>query len=265
VWFVDIKNHRLWQFDPATGAMRDWQAPGQIGWVIPASGGTLLAGLQDGLHSFDPDSGAFTHLAHVPGEPEGNRLNDAASHPSGAVYFGSMDDGEEASAGRFYRYLDGAVVPAGPDAICITNGPAISADGTSIYFTDTAGQKIFVATIGADGLPGEARLFADTALHWPEAWPDGPVVDSEGCVWSGLWNGWGVARFSPDGELLSKVDIPAANVTKVAFGGDDLRTVYVTTARKGLSPEELAGQPLAGNLFSFRADVAGVPITPTRL
>jgi xylono-1,5-lactonase len=265
VWFVDIKNHRLWQVDPATGDARHWAAPGQIGWVIPSEQGHLLAGLQDGLHSFDPETGVFTHLAAVPGEPAGNRLNDAAAHPSGAVWFGSMDDAEDAASGRFYRWLDGQITPAGPDGICITNGPAISPDGALIYFTDTGGQKIFVAEIGADGLAGPARLFVDTAAHFPQAWPDGPVVDSEGCVWTGLWNGWGVARFSPQGELLGKVEIPAANVTKLAFGGEDLRQVYVTTARKGLSPEELAGQPLAGHLFTFRADVAGVAPTPTRL
>jgi sugar lactone lactonase YvrE len=101
-------------------------------------------------------------------------------------------------------------------------------------------------------MPGETRLFVDTAARFPDAWPDGPVVDSEGCVWTGLWNGWGVARFSPTGDLLAKVDIPAANVTKVAFGGADLKTVYVTTARKGLSDEDLAKQPQAGNLFVSR-------------
>jgi len=265
VWFVDIKSHRLWQLDPASGATRHWQAPGQIGWVVPSTGSALLAGLQDGLYRFDPDSGAFTHLAAVPGEPAGNRLNDATTHSSGAVYFGSMDDGEEAPSGRFYRWLDGAITPAGPDGICITNGPAASPDGAAIYFTDTLAKTIVVAEIGADGLPGPARLFADTAAHVPDAYPDGPVVDSEGCVWTGLWNGWGVARFSPTGELLAKVDIPASNVTKLAFGGADLRTVYVTTARKGLSEAELAQQPLAGNLFAFRADVAGAPVTPVRL
>jgi sugar lactone lactonase YvrE len=265
VWFVDIKAPRLWQFNPATGATQSWPAPAQIGWVVPSTGATLLAGLQDGLYSFDPESGVFTHLAKVPGEPATNRLNDACTHASGAVYFGSMDDGEDASSGRFYRWLDGAITPAGPDEISITNGPATSPDGAAIYFTDTLGKKIFVAEIGADGMPGEARLFVDTAAHFPEAYPDGPVVDSEGCVWTGLWNGWAVARFSSTGELLGKVDMPVANVTKLAFGGADLRTVYVSTARKGLSQDDLAAQPLAGNLFSFRADVAGVPVTPVRI
>lgn len=265
VWFVDIKSHRLWHFDPATGGTQSWQAPGQIGWVVPSTGTGLLAGLQDGLYSFDPESGAFTHLTQVPGEPATNRLNDACSHPSGAVYFGSMDDGEDAPSGRFYRWIDGAITPAGPDAVSITNGPAVSPDGATIYFTDTLGKKIFVADVGADGLPGAARLFVDTAAHFPEAYPDGPIVDSKGCVWTGLWNGWAVARFSPAGELLETVAMPVANVTKMTLGGADLRTAYVTTARKGLSDEELAAQPLAGNLFAFRVDVAGAPVTPVTL
>lgn len=257
VWFVDIKKHHVWHFDPATGSNSRWQAPDQVGWVVPTEDGRLLAGLKDGLYLFDPQASSFDKLCAVPGEPAHNRLNDGCTHPSGTCYFGSMDDGEEQKTGAFYRFDRGMIDRVGPGEISITNGPAVSADGTKIYMTDTIGKKIMVAQIGADGRPGPGRLFADTAKDFPDAYPDGPVCDAEGYLWTGLWNGWAVARYSPQGMLDRKVAIPTANVTKMTFGGGDLMTVYVTTARKGLDPAVLAAQPLAGSLFSFRSETAG--------
>jgi sugar lactone lactonase YvrE len=257
VWFVDIKRQHLWHFDPATGSNAQAQAPGQIGWALPAEGGRLLCGLQDGLYAFTPETQAFAKLADIPGEPAGNRLNDACTDPSGRVWFGSMDDAEEAASGRFYLFDRGRITPAGPGGISITNGPAVNAEGTRIYFTDTIGQKILVADLLPDGGVGEARAFVDTGAHFPDAYPDGPVVDAEGYVWTGLYAGWHVARFSPTGELVGAVKMPSANATKMCFGGDDLRTAFVTTARKNLDDAALAAQPLAGSLLAFRAPVAG--------
>ena len=259
VWFVDIKKRLLWRYDPATGTSISTQAPDQIGWVVTTTDGRLLAGLKDGLHVFDPGRYTFTKLADVPGEPANNRLNDACSHPDGSVFFGSMDDGAELETGRFYRFRRGMITPVGPDNICITNGPAVGPDGQQIYFTDTAGKKMVVADIAADGEVGPPRLFVDTSIDFPDAYPDGPVVDAEGCVWSGLWNGGAVVRYSPEGRLLRHVPVPASNVTKVAFGGSDLKTVYITTARIGLDQAALAAQPMAGSLFAFQSEVAGYP------
>jgi sugar lactone lactonase YvrE len=257
VWFVDIKKHHVWHYDPASGSNSRWQAPDQVGWVVNCEDGRLLAGLKEGLYLFDPEASSFDKLCAVPGEPAHNRLNDGCTDPSGACFFGSMDDGEEQATGAFYRFHLGKLDRIGPSGISITNGPAVSANGRKIYMTDTIGKKIMVADIGADGLPGPARLFVDTAKDFPEAYPDGPVCDAEGYVWTGLWNGWHVARYSPQGKLDRKVKIPAANVTKMTFGESDLKTAYVTTARKGLDAAALAQQPLAGSLFSFRSEVAG--------
>lgn len=260
LWFTDIKQHQIHGFDPATGQHDTHQLHEQVGWVLPARGGRLLAGIKDGLHLFDPVSGTCVKVAEVPGEPAGNRLNDACVDSTGRVHFGSMDDGESADAGRFYRAHGREVAPHGPAGICITNGPAIAPDDTSIYFTDTLGKTILVAEMDADGTVGEARLFADVSRDFPEAYPDGPVCDAEGCVWTGLWNGWAVARYSPQGELLETVALPVANVTKLAFGGPDLTRAYVTTARKGLDAAALAAQPLAGDLFAFDVAVPGVAL-----
>ncbi|HEX8511678.1 MAG TPA: SMP-30/gluconolactonase/LRE family protein, partial [Allosphingosinicella sp.] len=111
--------------------------------------------------------------------------------------------------------------------------------------------------VGEDGVLGPSRPFV--RIDPAEGHPDGPTVDSEGCVWIGLYAGWEARRYSPAGELVDRVRFPVANITKIAFGGDDLRTVYATTARQLLSPAEIERQPQAGDLFEFRAEVPGLP------
>lgn len=260
LWFTDIKAQRVHSFDPASGKHESFPVPAQVGWVLPAEGGDLLAGLQNGLHFFNTVTGQCRFITPIPGEPEGNRLNDACVDSRGRVYFGSMDDGEEASSGKFYRAFQGEIVPFGPDGICITNGPAVAPGDTRIFFTDTLGKTIRVADFMDDGSLGEVKLFADVGRDFPDAYADGPVCDAEGCVWTGLWNGWGVARYSPEGALLEKVELPVANVTKIAFGGPELKRVFVTTARKGLDAAALAAQPHAGDLFAFDVAVPGLAV-----
>lgn len=264
VWFVDIKRHRLWHFDPSNGSNRFAEAPAPIGWAIPAEGGLLVCGCKDGLYTFDPETDTFTKLCEIPGEPVGNRLNDACTDPWGRVWFGSMDDAEAQASGRFYVFDRGNIRPAGPGGIAITNGPAVNASGTRIYFTDTLAQKILVADLSETGV-GEARLFADTGALFPDAYPDGPVVDAEDHVWTGLYLGSCVARFSPAGELVGTVAIPARDITKMGFGGPDLRTAYVTSATKNMTGKDMIDTPQAGSLFAFTSPVPGFTQPRARL
>jgi xylono-1,5-lactonase len=259
LWFVDIKQKKLHRFDPATGALGSWDAPAQIGWVLPVEDGGLIAGLQGGLHLFDAATGVFTLYAPVETTQPGNRLNDACTDARGRIWFGSMDDREAADTGVFHVHERGRIRNSGLPPVSITNGPAISPDGRRLYHTDTLGQVIHVADLHEDATVTNSRPFIRFGPD--EGYPDGPVVDAEGCLWTGLFAGWEARRYSPDGDLLERVRFPVANVTKLAFGGEDLRTVYATTAAKGLDAGALARQPEAGNLFAFRADVAGVPVT----
>jgi sugar lactone lactonase YvrE len=262
LWFVDIKGHKLHRFDPGTGELAQWTAPEEPCWVVPLADGALMVGAKAGVHRFETEAGTFALLHRVESALPGNRLNDAAVHPDGSVWFGTMDNGEEAPTGGYYRLAGDTCLALGTGAMVITNGPAFSPSGDTAYFVDTLERTILAASVGSDGLPGEARLFA--RLPQEMGYPDGPVVDSAGTVWVGLFGGWGVARFAPDGRLLGRVDFPVANVTKIAFAGTDLRTVYATTARKGLSGAELKQQPHAGDLFTFEVDVPGLsPGLPT--
>jgi xylono-1,5-lactonase len=257
LYFVDIKAHRVHRFDPATGDHRSWDAPCQVGWVLPADDGAFLAGLQHGVARFDPATGMFAVIATPEASMPGNRLNDATVDAAGRVWFGSMDDGEGSDSGRLY-VLDGAEVrDTGLPPVSITNGPAIAPDGRTLYHTDTLGRVIHAVTVNDDGTLGTPRIFAK--IDPADGWPDGSVVDAEGHVWTGLWEGWRARRYAPDGRIVQEVRFPCSNITKIAFGGPDLRTAYATTARKGLDAAALEGQPLAGNLFAFDAGVAGRP------
>ncbi|MDR6134695.1 D-xylonolactonase [Sphingomonas sp. SORGH_AS802] len=254
LWFVDIKQHRVHRFDPVSGEMRSFDAPSQVGWVLPAADGGFLAGLQTGLHRFDPESGAFTLLTAVEPDRPGNRLNDATVAADGAVWFGSMDDGETDVTGQVHRFHAGTLTTSTIPPVVITNGPAVSPDGGTLYHVDTLGHTIHAVPV--DGATtGTPRLFA--TIDAADGYPDGVTVDAEGGVWVGLWGGWSARRYAPDGTLDRIVRFPVANITKVAFGGGDLRTGFATSASKGLSDEDRADQPEAGSLFAFDVDVPG--------
>lgn len=257
LWFVDIKQYRVHRFDPASTDHRSWQAPGQVGWVLPADDGCFLAGLQAGIARFDPTNGEFTLVAVPDAHPPGNRLNDAVVGAAGRIWFGSMDDGEEAATGRLYVHDGGRVRDSGLAPVCITNGPAVAPDGRTLYHTDTLGRVIHAVPLRDDGTLGSPRVFAQ--IDAADGWPDGCTVDAEGGLWTGLWGGWRARRYAPDGLVDREVRFPVANVTKVAFGGPDLATAYATTARKGLDAQALAAQPHAGDLFAFEPGIAGLP------
>ncbi|RJF90846.1 SMP-30/gluconolactonase/LRE family protein [Sphingomonas cavernae] len=259
LWFVDIKRAQVHRFNPATDALESWAAPAQPGWILPVDDGTLMTGLDTGLHRFDPLGGTFDLIIEVEPDVPDNRLNDATVDQAGRLWFGSMDDKEAAPTGQVYRLDRGALARADIAPVTITNGPAFSPDGATLYHVDTLARTIHAFDVAPDGSLKGHRIFARIAPD--DGYPDGPTVDSEGCLWIALFGGWGVRRYSPAGELLEFIRFPVANVTKVAFGGDDLRTAYTTTARKGLSPAALIEQPHAGDLFSFGVDVPGLAMT----
>jgi D-xylonolactonase len=255
VWFVDIKGHRIHRCSH-DGVERDsWDAPGQVSFIVPAVDGGMVCSLEDGLYRFDDADGSFTPLAKVEAEETGNRFNDGHVDAAGHLWFGSMHDAEEAPSGGLYRF-DGARVQQMDDGYVITNGPALSPDGATLYHTDTLQKRIYAFDRAPDGSLSNKRTFVEIA---DGGYPDGMAVDSTGHLWVATFGGWRIDRFDAAGVKVGEVRFPCANVTKLAFGGEDLRTVYATTARKGLSEQELADQPLAGGLFTFRAETPGLP------
>ena len=256
VWFVDIKGRGIHRYDEATRTTRSWQTPQDVGFIVAASGGRFICGLKSGLHLFAPETGSFRLLMPVDSDRPGNRLNDGHVDAAGRLWFGTMDDAEVSPTGALYRF-DATGLHRCDDGYVITNGPATSPDGRTLYHIDTLERVIFAFDLASDGSLSARRVFARVAEQ--DGHPDGPVVDATGCVWVGLFGGWGVNRYSPAGELLSKLSLPVANCTKAAFGGADLRTLYITSAWKGLTAEQRTQQSLAGGLFAVRVDTPGLP------
>jgi sugar lactone lactonase YvrE len=256
VWFTDIKNKSVHLFDPGSGQKQSWPAPSEVGFLAPLKNGHFIAGAKTGLYEFDPLAGSFALIRTVePGRPA-NRLNDGAVDSSSRLWFGSMDDEEREASGMLYRFHRGCLT-AMDSGYVITNGPAFSPDGRKLYHTDTLERRIHVFDLSEDGSLANKRIFV--TIEDGAGYPDGAVVDSQGCLWTGLFGGWEARRYAPDGGLLQRVAFPCANITKLAFGGAGLTTVYATTARKGLDEAALAAQPLAGGLFCFEAGVSGQP------
>jgi len=256
LWFTDIKRKTVHRFDPETGNGDSWQAPSEVGFLAPLDAHRFIAGAKTGLYEFAPATGDFTLIRQVEPDRPFNRLNDGAVDPQGRLWFGSMDDGESQPGGQLYRFHRGSLAPMDSGYV-ITNGPAISPDGRTLYHTDTLQKRIYAFDLGVDGSLANKRLFV--TIEEGAGYPDGPVVDSEGCLWTGLFGGWAARRYAPSGQLLESVSFPTANITKLAFAGPDLTTVYATTASKGLDAAALAAQPLAGGLFQFQAQVPGQP------
>ncbi|MBL8270762.1 SMP-30/gluconolactonase/LRE family protein [Steroidobacter sp.] len=259
VWFVDIKGRQIHRFDTRSSALTSWQTPEEVGFIVKApvvkgQGGRFVAGMKSGLYSFEAATGKFELIVRVDSDRPRNRLNDGYVDAHGRLWFGTMDNDESHPTGSLYRFDTRGLKRCDTNYV-ITNGPAVSPDGRTLYHVDTLERVIYAFDL-KDGDLAHRRVF--THITQPGAYPDGAAVDSAGNVWIGLFGGWGVQRYSPEGQLLETIDLPVANCTKVAFGGADLRTLYITTAWKGLSKEQLATQPLAGGLFATRVDSAGV-------
>jgi xylono-1,5-lactonase len=255
LWFVDIKGQRIHAFDERSGGRRSFTTPEFAAFIFEDARGGMICGLKSGLFRFDPSTGRFDPVAGVDASIPGNRLNDGFVDPAGRLWFGTMDDAGESATGSLYRFSGGRLTAMDAGYV-VTNGPAMSPDGSVLYHVDTMQGVVHAFDVDPAGNLDNKREFV--RISEPDVYPDGPVVDVSGNVWVALFGGWGVRCYSPQGQLLTTIKLPVARCTKVAFGGDDLRTMYITTASVGLSEGELARQPLAGALFRTRVDVPGL-------
>ena len=257
LWFVDIDARKIHRLDHASGAKRSWPAPDKVSFILPEEGGLFIVGIPGALARFAPDTGTFEPILTLERTHPHNRLNDACVDTFGRLWFGSMDGREIEPNGGLY-FWDGKTAPLLRDAgYEISNGPAFSPDGKIFYHTNTLARTIYRFDVADGARLSSKRPFIE--IEEGAGWPDGSAIDAEGCIWIALFGGWQVRRYSAAGELLTSIALPCANVTKLAFGGEDLRTAFVTTARRGLKKQELDAQPHAGGLFSFRVDSPGLP------
>jgi sugar lactone lactonase YvrE len=256
LWFVDIKGNRIHAFIEGTGETRSFATPEFAAFVFRDRRGGMLCGLRSGLFRFDLQARRFDLIAKVDVNRPRNRLNDGYVDASGRLWFGTMDNEHEQPTGSLYRFARDHLERIDTGYV-ITNGPAMSPDGRTLYHVDTFQQCVHAFDVDQQGALSGKRQFLKVIE--PDVYPDGPAVDSAGNVWIAMWGGSAVRCYSPRGELMRSIELPVSQCTKAAFGGADLRTLYITSASIGLSDEQRARQPLAGALFRVRVDVPGLP------
>ncbi|MCX5144172.1 SMP-30/gluconolactonase/LRE family protein [Streptomyces sp. NBC_00338] len=238
IW-VDILSARVHTYDPESGRRTVMATEQHVGAAKPRAGGGLVVNLRDGIGLYDTD-GAFRWLVHD-AEP-GRRGNDAAVAPDGALWAGTMRYDETETGGSLTRIApDGAATRVLPLVAC-SNGTGWSPDGRLMYYIDTPTRRIDVFDVDGEQVAGR-RPFA--TVEEGVGYPDGLTVDAEGAVWVALWDGAALRRYTPDGRLDRVVRLPVRRPTACAFGGRDLRDLYVSTARTGLTRPH----PLSGSLL----------------
>lgn len=256
VYFVDIRGRKIHRCSGDGSQQQSWDAPGRPGFIVPVAEGGFACGLDDGLYRFAETTGQFTPLRSVEADLPENRFNDGFVDAQGCLWFGSMDAGESKPTGSLYRIDRFGNLTNADSGYIITNGPAVSADGKTLYHTDTLEKVVYAFDLLPDGTLGGKRPFVKITGG---GHPDGMAVDVDGNIWIAVFGGARIERYSPAGRHIGNVGFPCSNITKLAFGGDDLRTAYVTTAWKGLTLAQRVHEPLAGGLFTFRTDTPGLP------
>ncbi len=261
LYWIDVKAPALHRYRPDDGATRTWPVTSDIGgFALTGDGGALVA-LREGLYRLDLDSGALHSLAPPPFDTALFRFNEGACDANGRFWVGVMFDplaGASApQPGRLHSFtLDGGLRDE-PDAAELHNGMAWSADGATFFLSHSNKRQIIAFDYDvAGGRIANRRVFATI----PEELgiPDGAAIDTEGGYWSALHGGGKLRRFRPDGTVDRDIDLPVSQPTMPAFGGEDLATLYVTTASDNMSAADKAREPLAGALLRLDAGARGV-------
>lgn len=237
------------------------------------SGATLwILAMRDGLWRWDPATHRRELVAEAPYDPAVQRFNDGKVGPDGHFWVGALYEPRHSPSAHLYR-LSSSGLQSCSGGVTVSNGLAWSPDGRTQYWTDTTAHTIYAMDVDeSTGWPGPRRPWAQFARKLPgpslEGYggrPDGAAVDAEGCVWVAMFEGGSVLRLSPKGEVLQTVRLPAQCPTMPAFGGADLCTLYVTTAREARPKDELARQADAGCILSWRVPVPGLPVPEVRV
>lgn len=256
-FWVDIEGRLLQEYNIITQNIQNWQMPVRIGTIAIINNEELVIALHGSIVLFNLSSSTFNPIVSLDAENKMNRANDGKCDSKGRLWVGTMHiDGNEAVGSLFV--LEGKKITKQLTGLGISNGMDWTADDRRFYFIDSPTQRVDAFNFNAsDG----TIQFDRTVIQIPvnEGSPDGMCIDNEGMLWVAQWGGYAVKRYNPNtGELLQTIDVPAPQVTSCAFGGENLDTLFITTASVGLSADVMEKYPLSGNCFICRPGVKGV-------
>ena len=254
--WVDIEGRALHLFDPARGDDRAIELDDRVGAAAPTETGGVLVALAGRLALVDLENESVMTLAEIPHGPE-LRLNDGVCDPAGRFWVGSMALDYAPGRGALYRYSREGGLDCVLENVTISNGLGWSPDGATMYYIDSMAYRVDRFDFdAATGEIADRRPFV--VIERGAGIPDGLAVDDDGGLWVALWGRGSIRRYSSDGELEQVLAVPVDKVTACCFGGEDGRSLYVTTASVDLERE----QPLAGCVFVTELDVSGPPAQP---
>lgn len=260
LYWVDIEKMELHNFDPFTKIHSMLNTQKRISSVIPAKNGNLILALQGGIAELDLRTNSIKNFIDLETGIPMNRCNDGKCDKQGRLWVGTMNIDCKVGEGSLYCIDEKLNSASVLQNLTIANGMCWSLNGDKMYFIDSSEYcvKCFDFNLDYPGLSNERVVVKSRS---DKELPDGMCIDSEGMLWIAFWGGSRVGRYDPQtGNQLAHIELPALNVTSCCFGGVDLKTLYITTAKKGLSQQQIFKYPFSGSLFSSKLDTCGLRV-----
>jgi len=260
LYWIDIQGKHIHRFHPGSGQNETFDLPEIVTCIALRAAGGLVLTLKKCFAFFGLGTLALERLADVERDITNNRFNDGKCDPQGRFWAGTMDAVHWSTpAGSLYRFSAGQCLATMQTDVICSNGSGWSPDGRTMYYTESFRYAIFAYDFDAlDGAIANRRIFVPID-RGSGGFPDGMTVDSEGFVWSNLVGVGQIRRYDPDGKLERIVQLSVPRATDCTFGGPDLKTLYITTARETMTPDQLAAAPLSGSVFAVDCGVRGLP------
>jgi sugar lactone lactonase YvrE len=258
LYFVDIHRPAIHRFSPASGELSTWAMSENVGSIGLRAGGGLVAALRRNFAVVDTADGAVVALQTPLFDAGDQRFNDGRCDRGGRFWAGTVQEKRVPGLAALYRLGADGRGEKMLDGLTVSNGISWSPDDRTMYVADSWERSIYAFDFDlAQGRIANRRVFA----QFPDkvGIPDGATVDTAGCYWVTHFDGGRISRYTPRGELDRVIDFPGPRPTSCAFGGADLKTLYVTSASFNLTPEQLAAAPLSGCLFALDVGAQGLP------
>ena len=261
LYWIDIAGLMIHRYDPSLNTRKSWPVPSEPGCIAWCEGGGLIVAMRSGIAILNTDSCSLQPIVSAPYDPQKFRFNDGRCDAAGRLWTGTLVDARDKSSGRLYSLAKG-VLHEFFHPVIVSNGIAFNQEGNKLFHADTHAHRIMQYDFDlVSGIPKNGRIFKEFSKLIDQDYcgrPDGAAVDSNGDYWVAMYDGGRVLQIAPDGTLLNEIRVPFMCPTMISFGGHDLQTLFITSAKQKRSENELDTLPLSGYVISIRVDVPGV-------